>query len=75
LLDSEEGLRFVELVKGVHSCVATTRFKSIRFLCSVCVEAWEKLITNNQFQIQYLEGRNYSEEPGECVKKYFKINV
>jgi hypothetical protein len=31
LLDSEEGLRFVELVKGVHSCVATTRVKVSNF--------------------------------------------
>ena len=75
LLDSEEGLRFVELVKGFHSCIATTCVKSIKFLCSLCVEAWEKLIMNNQFQIQYLERRNYSEDPGEYVRKYVKINV
>ena len=75
MLDSEERLRFVELGKGSHSCVATTRIKHIRFLRSVWVETWEKLMMNKQFQIQYLEGRNYSEGLGECVRKYVKINV
>jgi hypothetical protein len=40
LLYSAEGLRFVELVKGVHSCIATTRTISTIFFFSLCVVSY-----------------------------------